>query len=62
METKLSGDTNPSFWTEADEMLRNHTLQDLAVGGPWILKSVIPVKTQNTLGGGSIRQKEIASN
>lgn len=49
--TKLPSDTNPSFWTEAAEMVGNDTLQDLAAGGPWILKPVILKNKQNIFGG-----------
>lgn len=49
-KTKLSSGTNSSFWTEAAEMVRSHTLQDLAAGGCWILKSVILKNKQNILG------------
>lgn len=60
-EAKLSSDTNPSSWTEAAEMVRNHVLQGLAAGGPWILKSVILKNKQNILWG-EIRQKGTISN
>lgn len=49
-ETKSLSDSS-HFWTEAAEMVRNHTLQDSAAGGPWILKSVILKNKQNILRG-----------
>lgn len=41
---------NPSFWTEAGEIVGSHTFQEPAVGIPGIVKVVILKNKQNILG------------